>query len=181
MLDKRRRRETRLQHPLCLIRHRFQHISSPHGPNRHLVLVWLINKYGTLVQSSSYHGEDHAIHLFTLCNNDSGCDWVELNGNLTNMRWYASSQLLPNNRVIVVSGRGVFTYEFYPRKDSLPSSFYLSLLRGTIDNSEENNLYLFLHLLPGSNLFIFANKRSISFDYMNNKVVKEFHVYSQWW
>ncbi|KAH9707677.1 glyoxal oxidase-related protein [Citrus sinensis] len=108
--------------------------------------------------SSNYHGEDHAIHLFTLCNNDSGCDWVELNGNLTNMR------------VIVVSGRGVFTYEFYPRKDSLPSSFYLSLLRGTIDNSEENNLYLFLHLLSGSNLFIFANKRSISFDYMNNKV-----------
>ncbi|ESR51024.1 hypothetical protein CICLE_v10033515mg [Citrus x clementina] len=88
----------------------------------------------------------------------------------------APSQLLPNNRVIVVSGRGVFTYEFYPRKDSLPSSFYLSLLRGTIDNSEENNLYLFLHLLPGSNLFIFANKRSISFDYMNNKVVNEFYT-----
>ncbi|KDO70167.1 hypothetical protein CISIN_1g043929mg [Citrus sinensis] len=100
-----------------------------------------IDKIWHPVQSSNYHGEDHAIYLFTLYNNDS-----------------------------------VFTYEFYPRKDSLPSSFYLSLLRGTRDDSEENNLYPCLHLLPDGNLSIFANKRSISFDYMNNKVVKEFHT-----
>lgn len=83
---------------------------------------------------------------------------------------------MPDNRIIVVGGRGVFTYEFYPRTDSLPSSFYLSFLRETRDDPEENNLYPFLHLLPDGNLFIFANKRSISFDYVNKKVVKEFPV-----
>ncbi|KAK9188521.1 hypothetical protein WN944_019924 [Citrus x changshan-huyou] len=32
-----------------------------------------IDKIWHPVQSSSYHGEDHAIYLFTLYNNDSGC------------------------------------------------------------------------------------------------------------
>ncbi|KAL7163968.1 hypothetical protein ACSBR2_039970 [Camellia fascicularis] len=57
---------------------------------------------------------------------------------------------------------------------SLPELFNLPFLHNTTDRFEENNLYPFLHLLPDGNLFIFANRRSISFDYVNNRVVKEF-------
>ena len=38
----------------------------------------------------------------------------------------------------------------------------------------ENNLYPFLHLSSDGNLFIFANKDSILFDYRKNSVVKTF-------
>ncbi|KAJ0094863.1 hypothetical protein Patl1_16320 [Pistacia atlantica] len=106
---------------------------------------------------------------------DETSDWVELKKSLWDRRWYASNQILPDNRIIIVGGRKVFTYEFYPKNESLPSSYYLPFLIETRD-PEENNLYPFLHLLPDGNLFIFANRRSILFDYVNNKVVKEFPV-----
>lgn len=135
-----------------------------------------VDKDGTLVQTGGYHFGDHTIRLFTPCSSDN-CDWVELKERLWDWRWYASNHVLPDNRIIVVGGREVFTYEFYPKdKDSLQSSFYLSFLKETRDDPTENNLYPFLHLLPDGNLFIFANKRSISLDYVNNKVVKEFPV-----
>lgn len=130
---------------------------------------------GTLVQTGGYNVGDRVIRLFTPCN-DEGCDWVELSKNLWDRRWYASNQILPDNRIIVVGGRRVFTYEFYPKIDSLSSSLYLRFLIETRDPGEENNLYPFLHLLPDGNLFIFANRRSILFDYINNKLVKEFPV-----
>ncbi|KAI3935516.1 hypothetical protein MKW92_039037 [Papaver armeniacum] len=88
-------------------------------------------------------------------------------------RWYASNQILPNGKVIVVGGRGQFSYEFIP-KSSLPSDFTvfaLPFLRETRD-SVENNLYPFTHLTPDGNLFIFANTKSILFDYINNLVVR---------
>ncbi|KAL7163971.1 hypothetical protein ACSBR2_039974 [Camellia fascicularis] len=77
----------------------------------------------------------------------------------------------------IKSGRRQFNYEFFPKNSingSLPELFNLPFLHNTTDRFEENNLYPFLHLLPDGNLFIFANRRSISFDYVNNRVVKEF-------
>lgn len=134
-----------------------------------------IDRDGTLIQTGGYHGGERIIRLFAPCNNES-CDWVELSKYLRDRRWYASNQILPDNRIIVLGGRKVFTYEFFPKNESSPSSFYLRFLIETRDPGEENNLYPFLHLLPDGNLFIFANRRSITFDYVNNKVVKEFPV-----
>ncbi|XVF43050.1 hypothetical protein PTKIN_Ptkin02bG0009800 [Pterospermum kingtungense] len=127
---------------------------------------------GTLIETGGYGDGDHVIRTFTPCDT---CDWFELNATrLIDRRWYATNQILPDGRVIIIGGRRVFTYEFYPKNDSLnDKSFYLRFLVETRD-SEENNLYPFLHLLPDGNLFIFANKKSILFDYKRGIVLKQF-------
>ncbi|KAK6116471.1 hypothetical protein DH2020_049764 [Rehmannia glutinosa] len=107
-----------------------------------------VNSNGTLIQTGGYHSGDRKIRIFEPCD-DFNCDWVELNLNLTVPRWYASDQILPDNRVIVVE---------------------------TTDPKEENNLYPFLHLLPDGNLFVFANQRSVILDFKNNKIIREFPV-----
>ncbi|KHN28722.1 hypothetical protein glysoja_025456 [Glycine soja] len=54
--------------------------------------------------------------------------------------------------------------------------WFLRFLKLTRDpnSGEENNLYPFLHLLPDGNLFIFANRNSILFDYTKNKILRNF-------
>ncbi|GKV07355.1 hypothetical protein SLEP1_g19148 [Rubroshorea leprosula] len=130
---------------------------------------------GTLVQTGGYNDGDHAIRTFTPCA-AGNCDWVEFPSYLLERRWYATNQILPDGRIIIVGGRRQFNYEFYPRNSESSSSqqtFLLRFLRVTSD-SDENNLYPFLHLLPDGNLFIFANTRSILLDYNRNRVVREF-------
>ncbi|THF97969.1 aldehyde oxidase GLOX [Camellia sinensis] len=137
---------------------------------------------GTLVQTGGYLAGDKKIRLFTPCSTTTDaaaeqCDWFELPQQLLVRRWYSSNHILPDGRLIVVGGRRQFNYEFFPKNSingSLPELFNLPFLHNTTDRFEENNLYPFLHLLPDGNLFIFANRRSISFDYVNNRVVKEF-------
>lgn len=127
---------------------------------------------GTLIQTGGYNDGDHVVRTFTPCDDDY-CDWLEFPNYLSERRWYASNQILPDGRVIIVGGRRQFNYEFYPRQPQNPQAFTLDFLRQTRD-VDENNLYPFLHLLPDGNLFIFANTRSILFDYNQNRVVKEF-------
>lgn len=133
---------------------------------------------GTLVQTGGYNDGERVARTFEPCDDDQ-CDWKELPGYLSFRRWYASNQILPDGRIIVVGGRNAFSYEFFPKNSlnstSLPN-YYLRFLKETRDPREENNLYPFLHLLPDGNLFVFANKRSILFDYAQNRVVKEFPV-----
>ncbi|RZC56988.1 hypothetical protein C5167_015844 [Papaver somniferum] len=125
---------------------------------------------GMLLQSGGSNNGERAVRSIRACAN---CDWTEDQRGLVVPRWYASNQILPNGKVIVVGGRGQFSYEFIP-KSSLPSDFTvfaLPFLRETRD-SVENNLYPFTHLTPDGNLFIFANTKSILFDYINNLVVR---------
>lgn len=130
---------------------------------------------GTLVQSGGYNDGDHVVRTFTPCDDDQ-CDWIELPQHLSERRWYATNQILPDGRIIIIGGRRQFNYEFYPKSDedlSFPQTFMLHFLLETRDYAE-NNLYPFVHLLPDGNLFIFANTRSILFDYKQNKVLKEY-------
>lgn len=132
---------------------------------------------GTLLQTGGFNDGDRNIRMFTPCF-DENCDWIEFQSYLSQRRWYATNQILPDGRVIVVGGRRQFNYEFYPRNidNNNPSSsspIHLSFLQETSDPNE-NNLYPFLHLLPDGNLFIFANTRSVLFDYNQNRVIKEF-------
>ncbi|KAF9623798.1 hypothetical protein IFM89_005383 [Coptis chinensis] len=129
---------------------------------------------GTLIQTGGYNDGDRVVRMLSPCDDDT-CDWIELPSYLNVRRWYASNQVLPDGRIIIVGGRRVFNYEFYPRTDSL-SSYNLMFLKETRDFYDENNLYPFLHLLPDGNLFIFANTRSILFDYIGNRVLKEYPV-----
>lgn len=131
---------------------------------------------GTLVQTGGFNDGELRIRMFTPCL-DETCDWLEFPNYLLERRWYATNQILPDGRIIVVGGRKQFNYEFYPRNPTDPSAptqtFLLTFLQQTTDPNE-NNLYPFLHLLPDGNLFIFANTRSILFDYNQNLVLKEF-------
>ncbi|GAA0173803.1 hypothetical protein LIER_27343 [Lithospermum erythrorhizon] len=126
-----------------------------------------------LIQTGGYHAGDHKISTFTPCIDD-GCDWIKLEENLGVTRWYSSNQILPDGRVIIVGGRGQFSYEFFPKNGNDSEVFLMSFLKETMDVEEDNNLYPFLHLLPDGNLFLFANQRSVMFDYMKIVILREF-------
>ncbi|KAJ9559881.1 hypothetical protein OSB04_005041 [Centaurea solstitialis] len=77
--------------------------------------------------------------------------------------------------VIVVGGRSAFSYEFVPKFSGSGGPYNLGLLHQTYErNSKGNNLYPILHLSSDGNLFIFANRDSILFDYKRHKVLKKF-------
>ncbi|KAJ0105482.1 hypothetical protein Patl1_17410 [Pistacia atlantica] len=130
---------------------------------------------GILIQSGGYRLGDRVIRYFKPCLN---CDWEEHQTGLISPRWYASNQVLPNGKIIVVGGIFEFTYEFIPKTSTSDKKLYqLPFLKETRFSGEiPNNLYPFLHLSPGGNLFIFANDRAILLDYMNNKVVRTYPV-----
>lgn len=129
---------------------------------------------GTLLQTGGYGSGSRRIRNFHPCE-DHHCDWSEAHTLLSNDRWYASNQILPeHNRLIVVGGRRTFTYEFVPKMGN-EKSYNLPFLHQTLNNREGgNNLYPFLHLSSDGNLFIFANRDSILFNYRRNTVVKTF-------
>ncbi|CAH9090187.1 unnamed protein product [Cuscuta epithymum] len=133
-----------------------------------------LNANGTLIQTGGYHRGGQKIRTFTSCGG-GGCDWVELEQNLTIQRWYATDHILPDGRIIIVGGRRAYSYEFFPKvKDRFNGVYQLPFLVETSDPKEENNLYPFLYLLPDGNLYIFANQRSIVLDYHKDRVIKEF-------
>lgn len=131
---------------------------------------------GTLLQTGGHENGARRIRLFRPCGGNDTCDWKESGQSLANDRWYASNLLLPDeDRVIVVGGRRIFTYEFIPKQYSNEGSFDLPFLHNTYERSEGgNNLYPFLHICPNGRLFIFANRDSILFNYRENRVVKHF-------
>ncbi|KAH6796317.1 hypothetical protein C2S51_037303 [Perilla frutescens var. frutescens] len=128
---------------------------------------------GTLVQAGGYNDGDHAVRTYKPCR-DNSCDWQEISTGLTQRRWYATSQILPDSRQIIIGGRRQFNYEFYPKKSSADRSYNLPFLVQTNDPRIENNLYPFVFLNEDGNLFIFANNRAILFDYTNAKVVRTY-------
>ncbi|KAL3512678.1 hypothetical protein ACH5RR_025395 [Cinchona calisaya] len=130
---------------------------------------------GTIIQAGGNGDGSRRIRQFKPCDNGK-CDWKQMNSSLSDMRWYASSLLLPeNDQIIVVGGRRTFTFEFVPKLHSRGKSFDLPFLHRTYDkNGGGNNLYPILHLSSDGNVFIFANRDSILFNYKRKKVVKTF-------
>ncbi|KAG0504603.1 hypothetical protein KC19_8G131600 [Ceratodon purpureus] len=130
---------------------------------------------GTMVQTGGDFEGLNKIRRLAPCKASGTCDWVESDTEaLTDGRWYASNQLLPDGqRQIVVGGRGANTYEFVPKRSNNEGAFHLQLLQDT-QSSQDDNQYPFLHLLPDGNLFVFANRDSIVLDYANDRVVRTF-------
>lgn len=123
---------------------------------------------GNMVQTGG--DADGLMKIRTLCG-DGNCDWVEQDTQLQNGRWYATNQILPDGTQIVVGGRSVFTVEYVPANGR--GTYYLDLLEQTSD-AQQDNLYPFVHLLPNNQLFIFANRDSILYDWQTNTVTKTF-------
>ncbi|XP_047958091.1 aldehyde oxidase GLOX1-like [Salvia hispanica] len=135
---------------------------------------------GTLVQTGGNGRGDHAVRLFKPCtgknddNNNSSCNWQETTKALSQRRWYATSQILPDRRQIIVGGRDKFNYEFYPKKTAGEGSYNLPFLYQTFQSGKENNLYPFVLLNTDGNLFIFANNRAILFNHTNSRVIRTY-------
>ncbi|XP_008813838.2 aldehyde oxidase GLOX-like [Phoenix dactylifera] len=124
---------------------------------------------GRLIQTGGSFDGERAIRTFFPCT-DSRCDWKEVEA-LAVPRWYATNQILPDGRAIIIGGRLQFSYEFYPKSN--PSTAGITNLEFLLQTRdvEENNLYPFVHLNVDGNLFIFANNRAILLDYTKNNIV----------
>ncbi|WOL15066.1 hypothetical protein Cni_G23847 [Canna indica] len=126
---------------------------------------------GSLLQTGGFGDGDRTVRLFSPSVRHS--DWVESPSYLAVRRWYASNQLLPDGRVIVLGGRRQFSYEFVPSDSpSRRHVFQFPFLVETWDRDAENNLYPFLHLLPDGTLFVFANDRAVILDAAGNRVIR---------
>ncbi|KAG6535521.1 aldehyde oxidase GLOX-like [Zingiber officinale] len=125
---------------------------------------------GTLLQTGGFRDGDRVIRFFSP---SPLADWVEQPSYLAVRRWYASNQILPDGRVIIIGGRRQFSGEFFPRDQySASPVFQLSFLVETYDRESEGNLYPFLHLLPDGTLFVFANDRAIVLDVASKRVIR---------
>lgn len=134
-----------------------------------------VDANGTLFQTGGFDAGYKVVRNFSPCYDDA-CDWVEYPPILWDQRWYATDQILPDGRAIIIGGRNVYNYEFFPKKSTAPKdNVSMPFLRETYGNArEERNLYPFVYLLPDGNLYIFANTRSILFDYKTNTIIKEY-------
>ncbi|XP_051124035.1 aldehyde oxidase GLOX-like [Andrographis paniculata] len=128
---------------------------------------------GSLLQTGGYNDGDRNVRTYKPCKDDS-CDWEEFNAALTERRWYATNQILPDGRQIIVGGRRQFNFEFYPKTPGSDLAYNLPFLWDTDDRGIENNLFPFVFLNVDGNLFIFANNRAILFDYVKKQVVRTY-------
>jgi hypothetical protein len=125
---------------------------------------------GSLTQTGGWNDGGTSVRKIGFAGGD---DWKEYPGSLAEIRWYASNQILPDGRQIVIGGRRQFNYEFVPRRAG-EGAHEMPLLAQTSDPGAENNLYPFVHLSTDGNLFIFANQDSIMFNYKTGKEVRRF-------
>ncbi|GAA5812433.1 hypothetical protein MFLAVUS_005889 [Mucor flavus] len=119
-----------------------------------------------------------SIRHFTPCT-DSSCLWEEYKtGRMTQNRWYPTVEQLPEGDLFIIGGStkgtavnraevNVPSYEFWPPRPE--GEVFFQFLKDTMPY----NLYPFVFVLPDGNLFVFANKKSIIYDYKNQKIVKE--------
>ncbi|KAK1377635.1 aldehyde oxidase GLOX1-like [Heracleum sosnowskyi] len=126
---------------------------------------------GTLISSGGYYKGRAAVRLLEP---GPDKDFTEKSEVLASERWYGSQHLLDDGNLVLIGGRKSFSYEILPPDtlDFPQKKFDFPFLQQTTD-PVENNLYPFLYLTPDGNLFLFANNRSVIFDYKTAKIVKE--------
>lgn len=127
---------------------------------------------GTLLQTGGDLDGLRKIRMFNPCDATGFCDWKELDDvELAEGRWYATNQILPDGSVIIIGGRGSNTVEFFPpRKDGAVLFPFLA----ETEDTQMDNLYPYVHLLPNGHLFVFANTRSVMYDFTRHVIVKEY-------
>ncbi|CAN1169958.1 Aldehyde oxidase GLOX1 [Linum perenne] len=128
---------------------------------------------GNFVSTGGYQGGANTVRYLDTC---PGCTWREYPTALSAPRWYSTQAQLADGRFIVVGGRDAQSFEYIPPEGkNNEKPFFLDILKQTLD-PEENNLYPFVFLSTDSNVFIFANNRSVLLNPNTNTIVKEFPV-----
>ncbi|KAK6943587.1 Glyoxal oxidase, N-terminal [Dillenia turbinata] len=127
---------------------------------------------GTLLQTGGDMDGFKKIRKFVPCDPTQICDWEELkDAKLANGRWYATNQILPDGSVIIIGGRAANTVEFYPPRNN---GALLFPFLADVEDSQMDNLYPYVHLLPNGHLFVFANNKAILYDHESNKVSRDY-------
>ncbi|CAM6123577.1 unnamed protein product [Calypogeia fissa] len=127
---------------------------------------------GTIVQTGGSGLGGNKIRYFEPCPPGGTCDWTEDSTQfLQQPRWYATDQVLPDGRMIVIGGLNAFSVEFVPDNGEglVPFPFLFAN-----QDSQGDNLYPYVHLLPDGNLYIFCNKASILYNYINNTILRTY-------
>ncbi|CAI0543411.1 unnamed protein product [Linum tenue] len=128
---------------------------------------------GNFVSTGGFQGGANTVRYLDSC---VGCKWREYPTALAAPRWYSTQAQLADGRFIVVGGRDAQSFEYIPPEGQHNAQpFFFDFLKQTLD-PEENNLYPFVFLSTDSNVFIFANNRSVLLNPATNQVVKEFPV-----
>ncbi|XP_068636075.1 aldehyde oxidase GLOX [Aristolochia californica] len=129
---------------------------------------------GTLLQTGGDLDGGQKIRKFAPCGIQDRCDWEELDSpRLLSPRWYSTNQILPDGSVVIVGGRAAHSIEYYPRRHRRPVDLpFLS----DAEDTQMDNLYPYVHLLPNGHLFIFANTKSILYDYEMNLIVRNYPI-----
>ncbi|GKE45864.1 aldehyde oxidase GLOX [Tanacetum coccineum] len=129
---------------------------------------------GTILQTGGDNDGFKKIRKFTPCETtSSSCDWKELKDiELAEGRWYATNQILPNGSVIIIGGKAATSVEFFPPRNG-GGVVHFPFLTEAVDD-QMDNLYPYVHLLPNGHLFVFANNKSVMYDYTNNVVLKRY-------
>ncbi|XP_020588215.1 aldehyde oxidase GLOX [Phalaenopsis equestris] len=126
---------------------------------------------GTLLQTGGDFDGLRRIRTFSPCAPNLPCDWRELKSPLLTVgRWYATDQILPDGSVVIVGGRASPSVEFYPPSRQLRLFPFLA----AAEDSQMDNLYPFVHLLPDGHLFVFANSRAVLYDVYAGTVLREY-------
>ncbi|CAI0390120.1 unnamed protein product [Linum tenue] len=129
--------------------------------------------HGNLISTGGFQGGANTVRYLKIYNTST---WREFPSALSSPRWYSTQAQLADGRIIVIGGRSTPTYEYIPPEGkSNAKPFFFDFLQQTTD-PEENNLYPFVFLSPDSNVFVFANNRSVLLNPDTNTVVKEFPV-----
>ncbi|KAI3775924.1 hypothetical protein L1987_45684 [Smallanthus sonchifolius] len=128
---------------------------------------------GTLLHTGGDYNGFKKIRMFTPCETTSFCDWEELDDvELIQGRWYSTNQILPNGSVIIIGGKDAVSVELFPPRTG-GSVVNFPFLADAADD-QMDNLYPYVHLLPNGHLFVFANDKSVLYDYTNNVVLKQY-------
>ncbi|KAL0922351.1 hypothetical protein M5K25_006329 [Dendrobium thyrsiflorum] len=125
---------------------------------------------GTLLQTGGDLDGLRRFRTFSPCAPNLPCDWRDLHAPLLAVgRWYATNQILPDGSIIIVGGRAAPSVEFYP--PSRP--YHLFPFLAAAEDSQMDNLYPFVHLLPDGDLFVFANSRAVLYDADSGAVIRD--------
>ncbi|KAL2554545.1 glyoxal oxidase-related protein [Forsythia ovata] len=129
---------------------------------------------GTLLHSGGDLDGWKKIRKFTPCDANLLCDWEELEDvELSQGRWYATNQILPDGSIIIIGGKASNSVEFFPPRKSGAAKFPFL---GEVEDNQMDNLYPYVHLLPTGQLFIFANTKAVLYDYNTNTVVNNYPI-----